>query len=411
MQKKIIQNGTVTSPKGYRASGIVAGLKRSGKPDMGLLVSDFPATVAGTFTRCVFAAAPVLLDREIVSAGKNVRGVIVNSGNANACTGADGYKNACEMGRILEEKLHLNVREMLVSSTGRIGVQMPMDVIRKGMNLCCDALAVDGGSIFSDAIMTTDTRPKTIAYEFTLPSSGKTVTIGGTCKGAGMIAPEMVTPDGLHATMLCYITSDVSASQEVLQAALQSAVSDSFNRISVDGDMSTNDTALLFANGAADASLQSAEDIACFREVLTDVAEYLAREIVMDGEGVTKFVTVKVTSAASDSDARKAVNAVCNSLLCKTAWFGGDPNWGRVLAAVGYSGAQFDQLKVSMDYDALPVVRLGQDAGTPESDLADVLKNREFTIHVDLGCGTGSYWMYTNDISYEYVKINAEYYT
>ncbi len=413
MKIQTIQNGSVTSPKGFKACGVVAGLKRSGKPDMALLLSDTPATVAGTFTRCVFAAAPVLLDKAIVAMQQKVRGVIINSGNANACTGATGLENAQKMCVYTQEKLGLNAEEILVSSTGRIGVQMPMDTILKGIDMCCDSLSDEGGLQLSDAIITTDTRPKTIALSFELPSSGALITIGGACKGAGMIAPEMFSPgyDGLHATMLCYITTDVDAGAQELQTMLQDAVSNSFNRITVDGDMSTNDTALLFANGASGAQLLSSEDNAIFAEALRQVTDYLAKEIVYDGEGVTKFVTVKVTSARDEADARKAVNAVCNSLLCKTAWFGGDPNWGRVLAAVGYSGAQFDQLQVSMDYNDLPVVRLGQDAGTSEADLAEVLKNKEFTIHVDLAAGDASYWMYTNDISYEYVKINAEYYT
>lgn len=407
-----IENGSPTTPSGYQAAGITAGLKRTGRPDMALLLSDVPATVAGTFTSCVFAAAPVQVCREIVLAGKKVRGVIVNSGNANACTGVPGLVNARCMCAETAALCGCAADEILVSSTGRIGVQMPMNIISAGIIKAAAALSHEGGKAMSESIMTTDTRPKAAAIRVTLPS-GKTCSIGGTTKGAGMIGPAVVSPgkSGLHATMLCYLTTDAGADAAFLQSAAETASDMSFNRISIDGDMSTNDTVLLFANGVSDTILETDADKVCFTNALCALTEKLAREMVLDGEGVTKFVTIKLFGAASEADARKAVNAVCNSLLCKTAWFGGDPNWGRVMAAVGYSGAQFDQLKVTMDYDNVPVVRNGQDAGTSEAELAKVLKNSTFTITINLNAGDASYWMYTNDISYDYVKINAEYYT
>lgn len=412
MEINWIDNGSPTSPAGYKATGITAGLKRTGKPDLALLVSDIPATVAGTFTSCLFAAAPVQVSAEIVKRGTKVRGVVVNSGNANACTGEAGLDSAKRMCAETAKLLGCDAAEILVSSTGRIGVQMPLDdIILPGIAKASAALTSDGGNLMAEAIMTTDTVPKACAVQVTL-DSGKSFTIGGTTKGAGMIAPWMKSPDGLHATMLCYITTDaVIEDPAFLQSAAQQTADRSFNRINIDGDMSTNDTMLIFANGAAGVALETDADREAFIHALNAVTERLAREMVLDGEGVTKFVKIKLTGAKDEVDARKAVNALCNSLLCKTAWFGGDPNWGRIAAALGYSGACFDPAKVSVDYDDQPVIRQGQAAGTPELELAEVLKKSEFTITIDLGSGDGHYWMYTNDISYDYVKINAEYYT
>lgn len=408
-----VDRGSVTTPAGFKAAGITAGLKRSGKPDMALLFSDVPASAAGCFTSCVFAAAPVQVDREVIAAGKKVRGVIVNSGNANACTGLPGIENARRMCAEVARLTGCAADEIMVSSTGRIGVGMPMDIINCGIEKAVAALTDDGGLMMSEAIMTTDTRPKSCAVRVVL-SNGEVFSIGGCTKGAGMIAPGLVSPGskgGLHATMLCYLTTDAEVDRLFLQTALQTAADHSFNRISIDGDMSTNDTVLLLANGCAGVKILSEDDRIRFVEAVTAVAEHLAREMVMDGEGVTKFVKVCVNGARDDHEARLAVNAVCNSLLCKTAWFGGDPNWGRVMAAVGYSGAQFDQLKVNMDYDDQPVVCKGQAAPTAEARLAQVIAKREFTITVNLNAGEGAYWMYTADLSYEYVKINAEYFT
>lgn len=409
MNNKInfIPEGSVTTPAGFKAAGITAGLKKSGNPDMALIVSDVPAVAAGTFTTCKFAAAPVQICKKRIASGKLMRGVIVNSGNANACTGAQGLQDAETMCAITARELGITAEEMFVSSTGRIGVNMPMQVIEAGIVKAAAALDANGGKVASQAIMTTDTVPKSAAVSVEL-STG-TVSIGGTTKGAGMIDPQMAA---LHATMLCYITTDAEITPATLNKMLFGSVDTSFNRINIDGDMSTNDTCLLFANGASGLAVEDGSaDAELFAEALTALCQQLAREMVLDGEGVTKFVTVDVKGAASKDEAKLCAEAVANSLLCKTAWFGCDPNWGRVVAAIGYSGANFDPVKVTVDYNDKPVVRDGGDAGTPEPVLAEVLKEGEFTVYINLNAGDADYWVWTSDISYEYVKINAEYHT
>ena len=404
---KFIAEGSVTTPAGFKAAGITAGLKRSGNPDMALIVSDVPASAAGTFTTCKFAAAPVQVCKKRIASGKPMRGVIVNSGNANACTGAQGIQDAEEMCAITARELGITADEMFVSSTGRIGVHMPMQVIEAGIVKAVDALDAEGGKIASRAIMTTDTVPKSAAVSVEL--SKGTVSIGGTTKGAGMIDPQMAA---LHATMLCYITTDAKIAPAALNKMLINSVETSFNRINIDGDMSTNDTCLLFANGVSGITVdEGSPDAELFAEALTALCQQLAREMVLDGEGVTKFVTIDVKNAATKAEAKLCAEAVANSLLCKTAWFGCDPNWGRVVAAIGYSGANFDPVKVTVDYNDKPVVRDGGDAGTPEPVLAEVLKEGEFTVYINLNAGDADYWVWTSDISYEYVKINAEYHT
>jgi glutamate N-acetyltransferase/amino-acid N-acetyltransferase len=404
---KFVVNGSVTSPVGFKAAGITAGLKRSGKPDMALIVSDVPATAAGTFTTCKFAAAPVRICQKRIAAGKPMRGVIVNSGNANACTGAQGLKDAETMCALTADAVgSANADEFFVSSTGRIGVNMPMDTISAGITKAAAALNYEGGKVAANAIMTTDTVPKSAAVA--VPIGGGLVTIGGTTKGAGMIDPQMAA---LHATMLCYLTTDAEIEADLLNKMLFKAVDASYNRINIDGDMSTNDTTLMFANGFSGLKVESEEEIELFSTALTALCQQLAREMVLDGEGVTKFVTINIKGAESQADAKLCAEAIANSLLCKTAWFGCDPNWGRVVAAIGYSGASFDPDKVTVDYNDKPVVRDGGDAGTPEAVLAQELKAGEFSININLNAGDFDYWVWTNDISYEYVKINAEYHT
>lgn len=404
-----VEDGGVSSPLGFHAAGITAGLKKTGKPDMALIFSERDCIAAGTFTSNLFPAAPVQFGRELLAKHKTFRAVIVNSGVANACTGLEGYKNTCKMAECTAKHLAVKPEQVFVSSTGRIGVQLPMEKIEKGIELASKALSRKGGASAAAAIMTTDTRPKEMAVSFSV--GNHKVTIGGTCKGAGMIAPKMnVAP---HATMLCYITTDAAIDSASLSQFLGEAVGLSFNRITVDNDMSTNDTVLLLANGASGVEIRNDGSHAAetFKEALMMVTEHLARSIVLDGEGVTKFVGVEVSSAASEADAELCARAIANSMLCKTAWFGCDPNWGRVLAAAGYSGAQFSPGNVSLDYDEMPVVRNGMDAGTPESELANVMKRPEFSVKLDLGEGNFSYFIWTGDISYEYVKINADYHT
>ena len=402
-----IDGGSVTSVPGFRAAGVTAGFKRSGAPDFAMIASDVPANFAGAFTSCTFAAAPVQVCRKRVLESEYLRAAAINSGNANACTGATGIANAERTCELVAVRLGVKPEEVAVSSTGRIGVQMPMATIERGIDLAAAALSDKGGPTAAEAIMTTDTVPKSVALQ--LEIGGKTVTIGAMTKGAGMIDPAMTVP---HATMLCYITTDVKADNALLRDMIGANVADSFNRITVDGDMSTNDTTIVMANGLSGIELKAgASEAALFQEALLTVMQDLARRMVMDGEGATKFVTVKVVHSRSKENAKLCAEAVANSLLCKTAWFGGDPNWGRVVAALGYSGATFDPDKTDIYYDGMPVVRQGGDAGTPESALCGIVKQREFTVLVDQNEGDAEYWVWTSDISYEYVKINADYHT
>lgn len=402
-----IDGGSVTSVPGFRAAGVTAGFKRSGAPDFAMIASDVPANFAGAFTSCTFAAAPVQVCRKRVLESEYLRAAAINSGNANACTGATGIANAERTCELVAVRLGVKPEEVAVSSTGRIGVQMPMATIERGIDLAAAALSDKGGPTAAEAIMTTDTVPKSVALQ--LEIGGKTVTIGAMTKGAGMIDPAMTVP---HATMLCYITTDAKADNTLLRDMIGANVADSFNRITVDGDMSTNDTTIVMANGLSGIELKAGTpEAALFQEALLTVMQDLARRMVMDGEGATKFVTVKVVHSRSKENAKLCAEAVANSLLCKTAWFGGDPNWGRVVAALGYSGATFDPDKTDIYYDGMPVVRQGGDAGTPESALCGIVKQREFTVLVDQNEGDAEYWVWTSDISYEYVKINADYHT
>ena len=402
-----LDNGSVSSPAGFKASGVTAGFKKSGAADCAMIYSEKPCNAAGAFTSRVFAAAPVRVCKEQLAGHTPVHACFINSGNANACTGENGMDNARKTCSMVADALKINANSVLVSSTGRIGVQMPMDIVQKGVNLCAAALSADGGIDASKAIMTTDTVNKSVALELTLPE-GK-VRIGAMTKGAGMIDPSMKV---LHATMLCYITTDADVQSTDLQKVMDKGIESSFNRITIDGDMSTNDTTILLANGASGVKIAyGTPSFDAFADAVLQVMQSLARQMVMDGEGVTKFVEVKVVNAKNYDDAKKLAEAVANSLLCKTAWFGCDPNWGRVVAALGYSGVEFNPDLVNIYYDGIPVVRDGGDAGTPEEDLAGVMKKREFTIVCDMNCGNTDYWVWTGDITYEYVKINADYHT
>ena len=405
---KIIENGNICTPTGFQASGIAAGLKISGNKDIALIVSDFPAIAAAAFTSSKVQAAPVILCKKHLMEGNTFRAIIANSGNANACTGETGLRNSQETAESTAAELNIKHSEVFVSSTGRIGTHLPMDIVTAGITSAIKALSPTGGSDAAAAIMTTDTRPKEIAVSIQI--ADKTVKIAGIAKGAGMIAPNMQVP---HATMLSYITTDAAIDKLALTEALNFANENSFNKITVDGDMSTNDTVIVLANGAADNSkiISGTPEADRFTQALTSVMEKLAKDIVLDGEGITKFVTVQVKNANSEKDAKLASRAIAESLLCKTAWFGCDPNWGRILAAAGYSGADFDSEKVNLHYDSVPVVLNGIDAGTPEADLEKLMKEDKFTITLDLNAGTECAEIWTNDISYEYVKINADYHT
>lgn len=404
------ETGSVTDAAGFKASGITCGLKKSGNKDAALIVSDLPANFAAAFTSCTFAAAPVVYDRKLAASAETIRGVFVNSGNANACTGPEGLANAAATAECVEKNLSLPAGSIMVESTGRIGVQMPMDKILKGVEMACAALSTDGGKDAADAIMTTDTVSKHLSAKVDL-GNGSSCTIGAITKGVGMIDPAMITVP--HATMLCTVTTDAKLDNALLSEMVSRCVSNSFNRITVDGDMSTNDTVAVMANGASGTAVtQDTEAARRFETALCLVMQKLARKQVMDGEGATKFVAIEVYNAPTEADAKLCAEAVGNSLLCKTAWFGCDPNWGRIIAALGYSGAKFDPETTDVFYDGKAVVKNGRDAGTPEEELAEILAKREFTVKIDLHSAAGnSYWVWTTDISYEYVKINAEYHT
>ncbi len=404
---RFIDGGSITSVPGYLAAGVTAGFKRSGAPDFALVLSQEPADFAGVFTSCTFAAAPVRLCRERVLNSPRLQAVAINSGVANACTGERGMEAARRSCELVAEKLGIRPELVAVASTGRIGVQLPMELIEKGIDLAVPALSSDGGGAAARAIMTTDTVPKAAAVELDLP--GGKVTLGAMTKGAGMIDPHLTAP---HATMICIAATDAQIDGKLLQKMLNFASADSFNRITVDGDMSTNDTVLLLANGVSAVRIvEGTPEAEAFQAALLALLQNLAWRMVVDGEGATKLVTVEVVNARSDEDARIAAEAVANSLLCKTAWYGNDPNWGRVVAALGYSGARFDPDRCDVFFGSLPVVRNGGDAGTPEEELVEVVKKREFTIRCDFKEGDGSYWVWTSDISHEYVKINADYHT
>ena len=408
MSFEFIENGTVTSVPGFLATGVTAGFKRSGAPDFAMVFSEEKETnFAGVFTSCTFAAAPVRLCQQRVRESKFMRAVIINSGNANACTGEPGLNAARQSCAITAAALGIAPEEVCMASTGRIGVQMNMELIERGVALAVPALSNNGGTLASEAIITTDTVPKAAAAKVNI--NGKTVTIGAMTKGAGMIDPKLTTP---HATMICIITTDAKIANADLLKLLDRNAQDSFNRITVDGDMSTNDTVLVLANGRSGVEIPPGSDAEkLFADTLLAVMQNLARRMVKDGEGATKFVEIKIVNARSVEDAKLAAEAIGNSALCKTAWFGNDPNWGRVVAALGYSGAKLDPEKCDIYFGDIPVVKNGGDAGTLEKDLLATVKADEFTITCDFNDGDCEYWVWTSDFSYEYVKINADYHT
>lgn len=390
--------------KGFRFSAVEAAVKKPGRKDLALIVSEVPAVFAAAFTSNKVKAAPVLLGMERLNR-ETVRAVVVNSGNANACTGEQGMAAARETARLTAQALELSEVEVIPSSTGVIGVQMPMDRVKVALPALVAGLADGTLEDVALAIMTTDTFPKIASREGM--AGGKPYTVAGVAKGAGMIRPDM-------ATMLSFIVTDAAVETAFLRDSFTSAVASSFNCITVDNDMSTNDTALVMANGMAGNTPVDAasEDAALFVKLLSEVTLDLARAIVKDGEGATKFVTIQVFGAATDGDARLAAMAVANSPLVKTAFFGQDANWGRILAAVGYSGAEVDQSRVSLFFDEVQMVSGGVFAGgDAEQQGSAVLKKPEFSVRIELGLGSGGATVYTSDFSYDYVKINADYRT
>jgi glutamate N-acetyltransferase/amino-acid N-acetyltransferase len=398
MEAKMIKGGGVTSAEGFQAAGVACGIKPRGDKDMALIVSDVPAEAAGTFTTNLVKAAPVKVSMRHLRHGKK-RGVVINSGCANACTGVGGIADAKAMVEHAARELGTKPREWLVCSTGRIGNRLPMVQVRKGIEKAAAKLGGKNGAEAAKAIMTTDTRRKEFAMRFKV--DGRKVTIGGMAKGAGMIHPNM-------ATMLCVVTTDACIDRSALKACVEDAVEHSFNRISVDGDTSTNDTVIVLANGVSDTNLLKSyhPQFGLFKKTLTHVMRKLARMIVEDGEGITRVVDVVVKGAANAQEAKLAALAVAKSELIKTSWTGGDPNWGRIMAALGYSGARVREEMVEIYYDGLLAVVNGQPSKTPLVKLRKLVRRPKFTITIHLHSGMGEYGILTTDLTEEYVRIN-----
>ena len=426
-----IIGGSVTAPQGFRAAGVFCDIKRLGtgkgsnqgrKRDLALLVSDAPAAVAGTFTTNRVCAAPVQLCLERVARGM-ARAIVANSGNANACTGHQGLRDAQAMARAVAAACRgagISPCDVLVASTGRIGVPLPMTQVKQGIAEAARLLGSgpEPARHAAEAIMTSDTRPKEIAVEFEL--GGRKVRLGGICKGAGMIQPGM-SPSGArpalrsrHATMLCFLTTDAAVEAKYLQAALNEAVARSFNRITVDGDMSTNDTVLILANGRAGNPPLAARpaDRRLFQAVLEHATLELARKIVLDGEGVSRFVTVRVAGAKSPGEADAAARAVANSALVKTSWCGGDPNWGRILCALGYSAAELVENRIDVGYslpgrrEVLYSLQRGRPTGVAFGALCKITGAPAFDLHIHLHLGRAGAVIYSADLTEAYVDFN-----
>ncbi len=421
--------GAVVAPRGFLAAGVVCGIQQLGtgkgslkgrKPDLALIVSEVPATVAGMFTTNQVCAAPVQVCLEHVRAGV-AQAIVANSGNANACTGARGLRDARQMAAQVARALHMPERHVLVASTGRIGVPLPIAAVRRGIRDALEALdhSPRAAELAARAIMTSDTHPKQLAVEFKL--GRRTVRLGGIAKGAGMIHPGMslsgrrpAARRAPHATMLCFLTTDAAVRPAALRRGLHGAVAASFNRITVDGDMSTNDTVLLLANGLAENPTLTGTEAAwrAFQEALDHVCLELAKMIVRDGEGVHRIVTVRVSGARTPQEADAAARAVANSALVKTSWHGGDPNWGRVMDALGYSTARVEPERVDIGYSApgsrqiLWSVRGGRAAPVAFARLCQAVSPREFDLHIRLNLGRGAAVIYAADLTEQYVELN-----
>jgi glutamate N-acetyltransferase/amino-acid N-acetyltransferase len=391
--------GIIMCP-GFEAAGIAAGLKKKNKKDLGLIFSKVPANVAGVFTRNRVKAAPVILDRERIKSGV-CQAIIVNSGNANCCTGEQGIRDAETMASLSASELGISKNLVLVASTGVIGEPLPMKKIESAVPNLVRSLQPDGIPDLAKSIMTTDTVPKMVSGQGVV--EGKSFIVTGVAKGAGMIRPDL-------ATMLCFVFTDVNAASDVLKEALVPAIDRSFNRITIDGDTSTNDTVLMMANGLSGAVIESLGHKEIFQKVLDGIFLDLAKQLVRDGEGVTKLVEIIVRGAASDSDARKVADTVAHSPLVKTAFFGEDANWGRIIGAVGRAGVDVDPDRIDLYFDDVQMVKAGMGCGKAvEVEATKVLKKSEFTVSVHLNMGQGFGSMITCDFSVDYVKINADY--
>ncbi len=395
-------NGGITAPIGFVAAGIHAGIKHTKQRDLALVVSEKPGPIAGVFTTNTLPAPPVVLNRQHLKKGLG-QAFVINSGNANAFTGPEGFEHAKEMGHLVASQLGVPTPLVFVGSTGVIGVPLPMPALRKGIPRLISALRRGGHKDAAQAIMTTDTCPKAIAVQ--QPIGGKMVTIGGMAKGSGMIHPDM-------ATMLAYLTTDADIDQQTLQHTLRTVADQSFNCISVDGETSTNDTVLCLANGMAGNTVirRSSAAQVQFQTLLHKACHVLAMAICRDGEGATKVIKICVTEAASHKAAQRFAHTLATSPLLKTALFGADPNWGRIIAALGRTGCPLRPHRIVIAFNHLKIVKDGKGLGPlVERKVRTIMRQPSFTISVSLGMGTGTATRWTTDLTYDYVKINASY--
>ena len=393
----------VTFPKGFSAAGVKAGIKKSGNPDLAVIYTKTEAVVAGTFTQNQVAAAPVFASKKVVATG-TAHAVVSNSGCANACTGAVGDADAKKTQEVAAAALGCDPLDVIVGSTGVIGVPLPMNKVEAGVKQAVSELDPEGSEKAANAIITTDTHTKSCSTTITV--GGKEVRFGAIAKGSGMIRPNM-------ATMLCYITTDLAIDQKLLQEALSTVVETTFNMISIDGDMSTNDMVIVMANGeAGNAKItEKGADYDKVVEVLHAISEGMAERIASDGEGATKFLKIHVHGTKSFADAKTVGMAVANSPLVKTAFFGEDPNWGRVICAVGYAGVPMDPEKTVVSFGGIPVYAHGVGANADKDALAKAMAEHDIVIDIDLADGPEEATLFSCDFSYEYVKINGEYHT
>ena len=392
---------TIICP-GFKAAGMAANIKKDGNKDLGLILSETDASAAAVFTRNLIKAAPVILDEERIRKGR-CRAIIVNSGNANCCTGINGMNDALEMAKVTASKLGISEELVLVASTGVIGEQFPIEKITAAVPEIKNSLSSNGFTDFAQSIMTTDTYPKIVSQKGEI--DGKVYTVTGIAKGSGMICPDM-------ATMLAFICTDTDIAPDMLKDILVTSTERSFNRITIDGDTSTNDTVIIMANGCSGAVIKNDFQKENFQNMLDNTMLSLAKMIVKDGEGATKLVEIIVKGASSNKDARIVADTVANSSLVKTALFGEDANWGRIIAAAGRSKAPVKPDQIDIFFDDIMMVKNSTGCGSKaEFDATDILKNPEFSITLNLNMGTGYASVFTCDFSIDYVKINADYRT
>lgn len=397
---KFIENGSITSVKGIKANGIHVGLKRK-KKDLALIYSDTPCTAAGTFTLNKVKAAPLLISKEIIETGNDIRAILINSGNANACTGDKGYFDALTSLQVCAKSLKLKSSEVLISSTGVIGERLNMQLFVPGIKNVCRNLTYNGGHDAAEAILTTDLRNKEFAVKVKFGESE--ITIGAICKGSGMIMPNM-------ATMLAFIATDAVIERTLLKKLLSEAVGKSFNKISVDGETSTNDMVILLANGISGVRIiENSDSNEVFKSALEELTREMAKSIIADGEGATKLIEISVNSAKSDADADRAAKFIANSPLVKTALNGSDANWGRIISALGSSDIHFNPEKVEIKFGELSVLKPPFIVSFCEDEARKILSEKEVKISIELNEGSASSTWYTCDFSEKYIQINSSY--